>query len=391
MKKRDTRIVHEVRFDVSDEIPAMPPIYQSSTFAFPKAEKLGDTISGGPDNEIYIYTRGSNPTQRTLEKTIAEVEGAEDGLVTSSGMSAITLIAITFLKAGSHAIVSNVTYGDTHHLYHEILARFGVETSFVDMTNPQNVADAINENTRIILFETPSNPLLRLIDIKAIAKIARGHDIKVVVDNTVMSPYFQQPIDLGADISVHSMSKYINGHSDVIGGVILSNKEDRLKLRFNLFSTGPSMDPHACYMVLRGFKTLHVRLRKQQENILQVVDFLHKHPAVKVVNHPSLVDHPDYKLAKEQMSGMPMIVSFELNGDLAVARDMINALKIFKRAVSLGGVESLAEHPASMTHAIMPREHRLAHGISDTLLRLSIGIEDPEDLINDLKQALEKR
>ena len=388
MKKRDTRIVHEVRFDVDDEIPAMPPIYQSSTFAFPKAEKLGDTISGGPDNEIYIYTRGSNPTQRTLEKTIAEVEGAEEGLVTSSGMSAITLIGHTFLTAGSHAIVSNVTYGDTHHLFHEIFTRFGVETSFVDMTDPANVANSIKDNTKIILFETPSNPLLRLIDIKAISDLARGKNIKVVVDNTVMSPYFQQPIDLGADISVHSMSKYINGHSDIVGGVILSSKEDRLKMRFNLFSTGPSMDPHACYMVLRGLKTLHVRLRKQQENVLKIVEFLNNHEKVKTVNHPSLVDHPDYDLARKQMSGMPMILSFELHGDLAVARDMINKLNIFLRAVSLGGVESLAEHPASMTHAIIPLEHRLAHGISDTLLRLSIGIEDPDDLIADLKQAL---
>lgn len=388
MKKRDTRIVHEVRFDVSDEIPAMPPIYQTSTFAFPKAEKLGDTISGGPDNEIYIYTRGSNPTQRTLEKTIADVEGAEDGLVTSSGMSAITLIALTYLHAGTHAILSSVTYGDTHHLYREIMARFGVETSFVDMTDPQNVADAVRDNTRIILFETPSNPLLRLIDIKAIVKIAGGKEIKVVVDNTVMSPYYQQPIELGADISVHSMTKYINGHSDVVGGVILSSKEDRLKMRFNLFSTGPSLDPHACYMILRGLKTLHVRLRKQQENILKVVDFLNNHPRIRTVNHPSLADHPDHQLAQTQMSGYPMIVSFEMNGDLAAAREMINKLQVFKRAVSLGGVVSLAEHPASMTHAIMPREHRLAHGISDTLLRLSLGIEDAEDLVEDLEQAL---
>ena len=388
MKKRDTRIVHEVRFDVGEEIPAMPPIYQTSTFAFPKAEKLGDTISGGPDNEIYIYTRGSNPTQRSLKKTIAEVEGTEDGLVTSSGMSAITLIGHTFLSSGSHAIISNVTYGDTFHLFQEIFARFGVETSFVDMTDPANVEKAIRDNTRIILFETPSNPLLRLIDIKAIANLAKGKDIKVVVDNTIMSPYFQQPIEHGADISVHSMSKYINGHSDVVGGVILSSKEDRLKMRFNLFSTGPSLDPHACYLVLRGLKTLHVRLRKQQENTMEVVQFLTGHEKIKTVNHPSLPDHPDRGLAERQMSGMPMILSFEMHGDLGDARDMINKLKIFKRAVSLGGVESLAEHPASMTHAIIPREHRLAHGISDTLLRLSIGIEDPVDLIGDLKQAL---
>ncbi len=389
MKKRDTRIVHEVRFNVSDEIPAMPPIYQSSTFAFPRAEKLGETISGGPDNEIFIYTRGSNPTQRTLEKSIAEVEGAEDGLVTASGMSAITLIAITFLQAGAHAIVSDVTYGDSHHLFGEILARFGVETTFTDMTRPENVENAIRDNTRLIFFETPTNPLLRLIDIPAISEIAHRRDIKVAVDNTVMSPYYQQPIALGADISVHSTSKYINGHSDVVGGVILSNKADRLAMRFNLFSTGAIPDPHACYLVLRGLKTLHARLHIHQKNVLKIVEYLAAHPKIQKVNHPFLKNHPDHELARKQMSGFPMILSFEMDGDLDAARKMINKLKIFKRAVSLGGVESLAEHPATMTHAIMPREHRLAHGISDTLLRLSIGIEDSDDLIEDLKQALE--
>jgi methionine-gamma-lyase len=388
MKKRDTRIVHEQRFDVGEEIPAMPPIYQSSTFAFPRAEVLGDTISGGPDNEIYIYTRGSNPTQRTLENSVANVEGAEEGLVTSSGMAAMTLIALTFLDKDSHAILSSVTYGDTHHLYHEIMSRFGVATDFVDMTDPENVRRAIRPNTKLILFETPSNPLLRLIDINAMAELAKDRDIRVVVDNTVMSPYYQQPLNFGADIVVHSLSKYINGHSDVVGGIILSSREDRLQLRFNLFSTGPSLDPHACYLILRGLKTLHVRVRQQQQNVLKVVNFLAGHAGVKAVYHPSLSDHPDYELARRQMSGMPMIVTFELHGDLAVARDAINRLQVFRRAVSLGGVESLAEHPATMTHAIMPPEHRLAHGITDTLLRLSIGIEDAEDLVADLKQAL---
>ena len=388
MKKKDTRIVHEVRFDVTDEIPSMPPIYQSSTFAFPKAEKLGDTISGGPDNEIFIYTRGSNPTQRTLEKTIAEVEEAEDGLVTSSGMAAINLIAITFLEAGSHAIVSNVTYGDTHHLFDHILRKFGVDTTFVDMTDPANVEKAIRDNTRLIFFETPTNPLLRLIDIKAVSEIAHKKNIKVAVDNTVMTPYYQQPILLGADISVHSMSKYINGHSDVVGGVILSGKNDRLSMRFNLFSTGPVLDPHACYLVIRGLKTLHVRLHKHQENVIRVVEYLARHPKIKKVNHPYMSDHPDRELAASQMTGMPSILSFEMNGSLEDGKKMINKLNIFRRAVSLGGVESLAEHPATMTHAIIPRERRLEHGISDTLMRLSIGIEDSSDLIDDLKQAL---
>jgi cystathionine beta-lyase/cystathionine gamma-synthase len=389
MPKIATRIVHEKRAKMQNgEEPAAAPIYQTSTFAFERAEILGNTISGGPDNEVYIYTRGSNPTQRTLEKTLAQIEGSEEGLVTASGMSAIFLIGLTFLKAGDHVVISNVTYGDSHHLYDEIFRKFGVAAEFVDLTNPDNFAAAVKPNTRLVFFETPTNPLLRLIDIRAIADIAKKNKVLTVVDNTIMSPYFQQPLDLGADISVSSMSKYIGGHSDVIGGVILSDREKWLQMRFTLFSTGAVLDPNAAWLALRGVKTLEVRQKKHHDNVVKVVEFLHKHPRVLQVNHPAVADHPQHELAKTQASGYPGILSFAVEGDIAVANGIINKLTVFKRAVSLGGVESLAEHPATMTHAIIPREARLKHGIEDNLLRLSVGIEDPDDLIADLEQAL---
>jgi methionine-gamma-lyase len=376
--------------DAVEQSPAMPPIYQTSTFEFPRAESLGEKISGGPDNEVYVYTRGSNPTQRTLEKTVAAIEGSEDAICTCSGMAAITLIAMTFLKQGDHAIVSNVTYGDTHNLFESIMPKFGVEATFVDTTDVQNIKKALRPNTKIVFFETPSNPLLRLTDIKAAAAITKPNGIRLVVDNSLMSPVFQQPIREGADISVHSLTKYLNGHSDVIGGIVLCNKKDRLELRSILFTTGPVLDPHAAWLVLRGIKTLEVRMKKHEENALKIVKFLLSHPKVEKVFHPAVPGHPDAALAKRQMSGMPALLSLEVKGGYKAALAFINRLELFKRAVSLGGVESLAEHPASMTHSIIPKAEREAVGITDSMIRLSIGIEDAEDLIDDLKQALEE-
>jgi len=387
-KRADTDIVHEERVELGIEIPAAPPIYQTSTFAFPKAEMLGKHISGGGDNEAFIYTRGSNPTQRTLEKSVAKLECSEDAICTSSGMSAITLIALTFLRKGDHAIVGNVTYGDTCTLFGELMNKFGIEVSFVDTTDVRNVKNAIKENTKLVFFETPTNPTLRLTDIEAVSKITMRRGIKLVVDNTVMSPYFQHPIKHGADISISSCTKYLGGHSDVLGGVVACSREDYLKLRATLFVTGPILDPHAAWLILRGIKTLHVRLEKHQQNTKDIVEFLLKHPKVDKVNHPSIPNHPDSEIAKKQTTGMPSILSFEINGGLKDARNFINNFQLFKRAVSLGGVESLVEHPASMTHVCIPKERRLEHGIRDNLVRLSIGIEDSEDLINDIDNAL---
>ncbi|MEM0360364.1 MAG: aminotransferase class I/II-fold pyridoxal phosphate-dependent enzyme [Candidatus Diapherotrites archaeon] len=386
--KFGTRAVHEIRVEALEQSPAMPSIYQTSTFAFQHAEDLGKKISSGPNNEVFVYTRGSNPTQRTLEKTVAAMEGSEDAICTCSGMAAITLIAITFLKQGDHAIAGNVTYGDTHNLFENILSRFGIETSFVDTTKVQNIKKALKPNTKMVFFETPSNPLLRLTDIKAVSRLTKPKGIKLVVDNSLMSPLFQQPIKHGADISVHSLTKYLNGHSDVLGGIILCSKKDRLALRSMLFTTGPVLDPHAAWLVLRGIKTLEVRMKKHEANALKIVEFLYNHPKVQNLRHPAIPGHPDSAIAKKQMSGMPAVLSFELKGGYRKALAFINRLKLFKRAVSLGGVESLAEHPASMTHAIIPKAQRKAIGITDSMVRLSIGIEDAEDLVLDLKQAL---
>jgi cystathionine beta-lyase/cystathionine gamma-synthase len=388
MVKKNTKIVHEKVVEPQQEKPAIPPIYQTSTFEFPRAELLGDTISGGPDNEVFIYTRGSNPTQRTLEKSLASMAGSEEALTTSSGMAAITLIALTFLRKGDHAIVSEVTYGDTHHLFSDMLKDFGVEVDFVDFTSPKKIEETIKSNTRLIFFETPSNPLLRLVDIKAVSQLAKENKIKTIVDNTIMTPLLQDALGLGADIEVHSLTKYINGHSDVVGGAILCSKKDFLELRKTLFTTGAILDPHAAWLVQRGLKTLALRLKKHQENTKKVVKFLSENSSVQRVNHPYLREHPDNKLALTQMKGFPSVLSFEIKGDLKDARRFINNLRLFKKAVSLGGVESLAEHPASMTHAIIPKAEREKAGIMDNLIRLSIGIEDADDLIEDLKQAL---
>jgi len=383
-----TRAVHEKRVPLTIEKSVAPPIYQTCNFSFEKAQDLGNIISGGPDNESYIYTRGSNPTQRALEKTVANVEGAEDAICTSSGMAAITLVALTFLKQGDHVVLSHVTYGDTHHLFDSFLSKFGVETTIVDMTNPENVKNAIQKNTKMVYFETPSNPLLRLIDIEEVSKIVKGRGIKLVVDNTLMSPYFQQPLKHGANISIHSLTKFIGGHSDVVGGIVLCNKKDRLDLRMSLFTTGSVLDPNAAWLVLRGLKTLGVRMEKHQANTLEIVKFLLGHPKVEKVNHPSVPGHPDIAVFRKQMDGMPSVLSIEIKGGYKQTLKFINKLKIFSRAVSLGGVESLAEHPASMTHSIVPKAEREKAGIKDTLVRLSIGIESVDDLIADLRQAL---
>lgn len=388
MHKIDTKVVHEVRVEPLDETPAMPPIYQTSTFAFQKAEMLGNKISKGGDNETFVYTRGSNPTQRTLEKSVANLEGSEDAICTASGMSAITLVAMTFLKKGDHTIVGSITYGDTYALFGEIMTKYGVEVTFVDTTNVENIKSAIRENTKLVFFETPSNPTSRVTDIIETAKLTKARGIKLAVDNTIMSPYFQKPITLGADLSINSTTKYLNGHSDVLGGVIACSREDYLKLRSTLFITGPVLDPHAAWLVLRGMKTLHVRLERHQKNTREVVNFLLRHPKVGKIYHTLVPNHPDYAVFEKQMTGHPSIISFEIVGGLEQAQNFINNLQIFKRAVSLGGVESLAEHPASMSHAPIPRERRLEHGITDNLVRISVGIEDSEDLIEDIKNAL---
>jgi len=379
-----TRAIHvgeEPDYSKSGDV--VIPIHLSSTFARKKVDKP----TGG-----YEYSRTGNPTRDALEKKLATLENAKFGLAFASGLAAESTIALTLLKSGDHIIAFDDLYGGTRRLFDKVFNRnFNVEVSYVDARNVENVKKAIKPNTKMIWLETPTNPLMKLCDIKAIAEIAKDRDIITVADNTFASPYFQKPLDLGADIVVHSATKYLSGHSDVVGGAImLSNEEIYEKLKFAQNAVGAILNPFDCYLVLRGIKTLSIRMEKHQYNAMKIAKFLEQHKKVKKVYYPGLKSHPQYELAKKQMSGFSGMLSFEINGKLKDAKKFLESLKIFLLAESLGGVESLIEHPATMTHASIPKEEIEKIGIGDNLIRVSVGIEDVEDLIWDLEQALSK-
>ncbi len=359
------------------------PIHLSSTFA----RKEVDKPTGG-----YEYSRSGNPTRNALEKRLAALENAKFGLGFASGLAAETVIALTLLKSGDHVIAFDDLYGGTRRLFNKVFNQnFKVKFSYVNARNIENVKRAIKSKTKLIWLETPTNPLMKLCDIRAISDIAKKKKIIVVVDNTFMSPYFQKPLNFGADIVVHSTTKYLNGHSDSIGGAImLSDKEIYSKLKFNQNATGAILSPFDSFLVLRGIKTLALRMEKHNENAMKIAEFLNAHPKVKKVNYPGLKKYPQYELAKQQMSGFGGMLSFGIKGNLKETKRFLENLKIISLAESLGGVESLIEHPALMTHASIPKEERKKIGITDSLIRLSVGIEDAEDLIDDLQNALEK-
>lgn len=355
------------------------PIYQTSTYA---QEELG--VSKG-----YDYGRTINPTRIALENNIAALEKGKFGLAFSSGMSAIQAIA-GLLSSGDHAIVSNNVYGGTFRFFDKIMRRYGLTFSWVDTSDLKNIETAINRNTKMIYVETPTNPMLTLTDLKGVAEIGKKRKLITVVDNTFMSPYFQRPLESGIDIVLHSTTKYINGHSDVIGGIIVTHgQEIHDQLRFLQNAIGGVPSPFDCWLVLRSTKTLALRMRQHNENAIQMANFLNAHPKVQKVYYPGLVSHPQHELAKKQMSGFGGMISMEL-GSLDNGKNLLRNVKIFALAESLGGVESLICHPASMTHASVPLEDRLKLHLTDGLVRLSVGCEDPEDLINDIKNALEK-
>lgn len=356
----------------------MPPIHQTSTFV----QKEPGVHQG------YEYSRSHNPTRSRLEECLAGLEYADYCLVTASGMSTITLI-MHALPAQSKILCGDDVYGGTNRLFNKVFNHYH-QYQFVDTTNITSVEKKIKEFKPALLWlETPTNPMLKISDIKKIAEIAHKYKCLVVVDNTFMSPYFQNPLLLGADIVVHSMTKYINGHSDVVGGaMMLNNKELYQKLWFLQNSIGPSQSPFDSWLVLRGIKTLAVRMKQHQENAILIAKFLEKHPAIEKVIYPGLLSHPQHKIAKTQMSGFGGMITFFIKGDLKKAKKVVSKTKIFTLAESLGGVESLIEHPAIMTHASVPKESRELLGISDTLIRISVGIEDVKDLIQDLNQAL---
>ena len=356
----------------------MPPIFQTSTYA----------QNGLGDHKGYEYSRSHNPTRTMLEECIAALEEGNFGLAFASGMAAETAI-LSLLSAGDHLIACDDLYGGSYRIFERVMRRYNVETSYVPASNVAAYERAIRPNTKIIWLETPTNPLLRLIDIQAVAQIAHRHNILVVVDNTFASPYFQQPLKLGADIVVHSTTKYINGHSDVIGGaLVLNNEEVYESIKFYENAAGNVPSPFDAWLTLRGIKTLAVRMRQHDENARTVAKFLAEHPRVEKVYYPGLPSHPDYELAKRQMSGFGGMVSFQFKGVYADVDKLVRRFKVFSLAESLGGVESLVCHPVSMTHGSIPKEIREARGLTDTLLRLSVGIEDAEDLLADLQQAL---
>ena len=356
------------------------PIHMSSTFA----REAVENPPGG-----YEYSRTGNPTRQALEKKLAVLENAKYGLAFGSGMAAETTVALSLLKKGDHIVAFDDLYGGTKRLFNRTLSNFGLDFTYVDARNAENVEDAIRQNTKMIWLESPTNPLLRLCDIKAISKIASDHNVITVVDNTFASPFFQNPLDLGADIVTHSTTKYIGGHSDVIGGaVMLSNEDLYKKIKFNQNAVGAVPSPFDSFLVLRGIKTLAIRMERHSYNAQKIAEYLEGHPKVIRVNFSGLKSHPQHELAERQMSGPGGMLSFELRGDLTKAKVLLSKFQLFALAESLGGVESLAEHPALMTHASVSAEERLKVGINESLIRLSIGIEDVDDLIGDLKQAL---
>jgi cystathionine gamma-lyase len=357
------------------------PIHLATTFARTEIDKP----TGG-----YEYARTGNPTRKALERKLSELENAKYGLAFASGLAAETTLALALLKNGDHVIVFEDLYGGTRRLFDRTLANFGLEFSYVDATKTENVESAIKNNTKLIWLETPTNPLLKLCNIKAISKIAKAHNLITVVDNTFASPYLQNPLNLGADIVVHSTTKYLGGHSDVIGGAILvSNDELYAKLKFNQNAIGAVPSPFDCFLVLRGTKTLALRMDRHNYNALKLAEYLSTHPLVEKVNYPGLKTHSQHTLAKKQMTGFGGMLSFYVNKKVN-PKNFLEKLKIIALAESLGGVESLINQPASMTHASITKEERDRIGITNNLLRLSVGIEEVEDLKEDLEQAFQK-
>ena len=379
--KFNTKVIHGGQHHDPSTGAVMPPIYQTSTFI--------QTSPGQPLNPDYEYSRAANPTRTALENALASIENGTRGLAFSSGLAATDCVLRSF-KAGDEIIAMDDLYGGTYRMFTRIYKDSGIKFHFVDMNDIEKFKTLINKNTKLVWVETPTNPLMKLADIEEIAKITKENKILFAVDNTFATPYLQKPLNLGADIVMHSATKYLAGHSDVIAGALIV-KDEALgeQLHFQQFATGATLGPMDSFLVLRGIKTLHLRVERHCENGGKVVEFLNNHPKVNTVYYPGLTSHPFHEIAKKQMSGFGGMVSFTFkSGKKEDAIDFLEKVKVFTLAESLGGVESLANHPALMTHASIPEEKRKEIGITDDLVRLSVGIEDAEDLIEDLKQAL---
>ncbi|TGB62095.1 MULTISPECIES: methionine gamma-lyase [unclassified Escherichia] len=384
----DTKIVHAGQHPDPSTGSLSTPIFQTSTFVFDNAEQGAARFA--LEEPGYIYTRLGNPTTDALEQKMAVLEDGEAALATASGISAITTALLTLCQQGDHIVSANAIYGCTHAFLSHSMPKFGITTSFVDATNIAELKAAIRPETKVVYIETPANPTLTLVDIEMVAGIAHQHGALLIVDNTFMSPYGQQPLRLGADIVVHSVTKYINGHGDVIGGVIVGKKDFIDQARYVGLKdiTGGCMSPFNAWLTLRGVKTLGVRMERHSSNAMKIAQFLESHPAITHVYYPGLLAHPQYDLYKRQMTLPGGVISFEIAGGFESGRRMINAVNLCLLAVSLGDTETLIQHPASMTHSPVPPEERLKAGITDGMIRLSVGLEDPDDIIEDLQQAI---
>ena len=354
------------------------PIYQTSTFVF---EDVGKTRG-------YDYSRTANPTRKVLEDTIARLEGGKAGFAFATGMAA-EATAIHLLKAGDHVISGDDVYGGTYRLFQDVMRDFGLEFTFLRLDDREKIEQAIKPNTKMIWLETPSNPLLNIIDIEMVVDIAKKHDLMTVIDNTFATPYFLRPIEYGIDLVVHSTTKYLNGHCDVVGGAVVTTTDELTeRVQFLLNALGTPASPFDCWLVLRGIETLPVRMRQHEANAVKVADYLKEHPAVKRVFYPGLESHPGHEIARRQMKGFGGVVSLELKGEAEAVNSFLKRIRVFSLAESLGGVASLAEHPATMSHASMPEDFKQAVVITEELVRLSVGLENSDDLIEDLEQAL---
>jgi len=354
------------------------PIYQTSTFVF---EDVGKTRG-------WDYSRTANPTRKVLEDTIAQLEGGKAGFAFATGMAAETT-AMHLLKTGDHVISGNDVYGGTYRLFQDVMPAFGLEFTFLRMDNGKRIEEAIKPNTRMLWLETPSNPLLNIVDIEMVVDIAKKHKLLTVIDNTFATPYFLRPIEYGVDLVVHSTTKYLNGHCDVVGGAVVTTTDELTqRVQFLLNAMGTCASPFDCWLVLRGIETLPVRMKQHEGNSFAVANYLKGHPKVKRVLYPGLESHRGHEIAKRQMKGFGGVVSFELGGGIEGVNTFLRKLKVFSLAESLGGVASLAEHPATMSHASMPKDYRKKVGITDELIRLSVGLEHVDDLTEDLEQAL---
>lgn len=383
----DTKTIHGGYTGKNPENALNPPIFQTSTFTFDSIEHVEKVMSFESDD--YVYTRGNNPTLRLFENRMAELEYGKGAVAFSSGMAAISSVLFSFLKPGDNVIVHKTLYGSSYSVVTKLLPEYHVNYKIVDLTNTEEFIKAIDENTKLVYFESPSNPDLSIIDIKKISQIAHEKNIKVVVDNTFASPYFQNPLLLGADVVVHSATKYICGHGDVVGGIAISQDNYYIQsLKFEyMCEFGGAMSPFDAWLLLRGLKTLGIRMRQHEENALAVANYLENHPKVKKVNYPGLESFNGHNIAKEQMNGFGAMISFELSGNLQDAIKFVESVELAQLAVSLGDCETLIELPAAMTHRGYPKKKIEEFGLTESMIRISVGIEDKRDILEDLEQA----